>query len=396
MMMIAKPMRTVLRATRRAAAAGAVAALVAATVPAFAQDKVTLSVVLEFTGAGTPLADHFWKGAQLARDEINAAGGILGRKIDLPYYDTQSDPPTSVAAVKRALATDKPYVVLGPIYSGSTIINMMETQAAKTPHLVASEAYTITGKNNPYIFQTSENNKVDGVKMLRWLVEEKKLKHVALIYRTDEWGVSSKDAMLEYFKEKGVKVDPILAVEVKQKDYTAELTKVRAANPEALIENVEAGTAAIVARQFNKLGLKMIHYGQNVCDPVFLELAQGEGDGTYCHTGFIPTSPDPAAKAFTSAFSKRWGKDPSEEAYKGYSAVYMVKIITEKIGSFDREKFAQTLRGFRVTSDLDPHLMSAYWDENGNFNFTSHIAMVKNNKYDIIGRVKPMKGPDSK
>jgi branched-chain amino acid transport system substrate-binding protein len=366
------------------------------TVAGQAQDVVKLAVVVEQTGAGTVMGDYFWKGVQLARDEVNAAGGILGRKIETPIFDTQSDPPNSVAAIKRALSQEEPFAVLGPIYSGSTIVNMAETQAAKTPQLVASEAFTITGKGNPYIFQMSESNKIDGVKMLRWLVEEKKLKHVALIYRTDEWGTSSKDAMLEYFKSKNVTVDPLLAVDVKQRDFAAELTRVRAAKPDALIENVDAGVAALLARQFNKLGLEMIHYGQNVCDTAFLELAKGEGDGTYCHTGFIPSSPDPASQRFNAAYLKRWGKEPSEEAYKGYSAIYMIKVISQKIGAFDREKFAATMHNFRLTSDIEPNLMASYWDENGAFHFTSHIAVVKDNKYDIIGRVKPFAGPDSK
>ena len=379
--------------TRTALAAAAATAI---SFSAAAQAPVKLAVVLELTGAGTVLADYYWKGVQLARDEINAAGGILGRKIETPTFDTQSDPPTSVAAMKRALTQESPYAVLGPIYSGSTIINMAETQAAKTPHLVGSEAFTITGKGNPYIFQTSENNKVDGQKMLRWLAEEKKLKRVALIYRTDEWGTSSKDAMLAYLTSKGVAVDPVIAVDVKQREFTAELTRVRAAKVDALIQNVDAGVAAILARQFNKLGLQMIHYGQNVCDTAFLELATGEGDGTYCHSGFLPSSPDPASRRFTEAYLKRWGKEPSEEAYKGYSAVYMVKVITQKIGAFDRERFAATMRDFRVTSEMEPHLMPAYWDQHGNYNFTSHIAVVKNNKYEIIGRVKPFAGPESR
>ncbi|OGB95078.1 MAG: hypothetical protein A3G35_00910 [candidate division NC10 bacterium RIFCSPLOWO2_12_FULL_66_18] len=364
---------------------------------AAAQEKepVVISAVGEFSGGGAVIWDYFWKGVQLARDEINAKGGILGRPIKITFYDTQSDPPTSVSAVKRALAQDKPYAVVGPLYTGSTIVNMAETQAAKVPHLVGSEGWTVTTKGNPYIFRSSENNRLDVIKILRWLVEEKKIKRAALIFRTDEYGTSSKDAMLAYLKEKGVTVDPVIGVDVRQKDYTAELLKVKAAKVDALLENPDVGEAAILRRQFNKLGLQMIHYGQNACDPAFLELAKTEADGMFCHTGFIPTSPDERSKTFVERFRKKWNKDPSEEAYKGYNATYMVKVITEQIKEFNQEKFVQKLHNFYLAPEIEPNLLPAYWDENGDYNFRSHIATIKNGKYEIIGRVPPFKGPGS-
>ena len=360
-----------------------------------AKDPVVVSVVGELSGGGAVMFDYFWKAAQMARDEINAKGGILGRPIKLTSYDTQSDPPTSVSAIKRALAQDKPYAVVGPIYSGSTIVNMAETRAAKVPHFVGSESWAITTKGNAYIFRTSENTKIDAVKMLRWLAEEKKIKRAAMIYRGDEAGVSSKDATLEYLKEKGVSVDPLIVVDVRQKDYTAELLKVKASKPDVLIVDPDVGEAAILARQAKKLGVDTLQYSRNACDPVFLELAKTDGDGILCHTGFIPNSPDERSKAFVDRYVKRWGKEPSEEAYKAYLAIYMVKVVTEQIKAFDQEKFAQKMKNFVLTADMDPNIIPAYWDENGDYHFRSHIAVVKDGKYEIMTRVPPFKGPGS-
>ena len=122
--------------------------------PIHAQSTVYLPDVVELSGPGAVSGTNWRDGAALAIDEINKAGGILGRKIETEHIDTQSNPGVSRAQIQKVLDRD-PYVVLGPIYSGSVKVNMALTQQAEVPQIVGAEAADITQQGNPWVFRTA-------------------------------------------------------------------------------------------------------------------------------------------------------------------------------------------------------------------------------------------------
>src|SRR6202030_2342526 len=134
--------------------AAMIAAGIGLTGSAFAQSTVYIPAVLELSGAGAVSGTNFRDGMLLAIDEINAKGGILGRKIETPLLDTQSDAGISRAQIQKVL-DNKPYVILGPVFSGSVLVDILLTQQAEIPEIVGGEAAAITQKNNPYVFRTS-------------------------------------------------------------------------------------------------------------------------------------------------------------------------------------------------------------------------------------------------
>ena len=111
----------------------------------------------------------------LAIDEINKAGGILGRKIETEHLDTQSNPGVSRAQIQKVLDRD-PYVVLGPIYSGSVKVNMALTQQAEVPQIVGAEAADITEQGNPWVFRTAFGQQISMPKIANYLHDELKVK----------------------------------------------------------------------------------------------------------------------------------------------------------------------------------------------------------------------------
>ena len=132
--------------------AGLIASFAAAVVgfahPVHAQNTVYIPAVLELSGAGAVSGTNFRDGMLLAIDEINAKGGILGKKIETPVLDTQSDAGISRAQVQKVL-DNKPYVILGPVFSGSVLVDMLLTQQAEMPEIVGGEAAAITQKGKP-------------------------------------------------------------------------------------------------------------------------------------------------------------------------------------------------------------------------------------------------------
>src|SRR3982075_2919176 len=119
-----------------------------------AQSTVYLPDIVELSGPGAVSGTNWRDGVALAIDEVNKAGGILGRKIETEHLDTQSNPGVSRAQVQKVLDRN-PYVVLGPIYSGSVKVNMALTQQAEIPQIVGAEAADITMQGNPWVFRTA-------------------------------------------------------------------------------------------------------------------------------------------------------------------------------------------------------------------------------------------------
>ncbi len=140
-------------------AIGAFGLALSVVVPAVARadESVQIPCVCELSGAGAVAGTNFHDGAHMAVDEINAAGGILGKKIEMTDMDTGTDPQTSRALVQKAIDSGA-YAIMGTIYSGSTIVNMMIAQQAGVPQFTGAEAPNITERHNPYIFRTSSGS----------------------------------------------------------------------------------------------------------------------------------------------------------------------------------------------------------------------------------------------
>ena len=120
--------------------AGALAALtlgVASHAAAQAQSPVIVVSLMELSGAATIAGTNFHNGVQMAFNEINAAGGILGQRVQLVTFDTQSNPDVARALVQRAVAL-QPYAIIGPVFSGSTLATMDEAERAQVPMFTAA------------------------------------------------------------------------------------------------------------------------------------------------------------------------------------------------------------------------------------------------------------------
>jgi branched-chain amino acid transport system substrate-binding protein len=166
------------------------------TTPAFGQSTVYIPAILELSGAGAVSGTNFRDGMLLAIDEINAKGGILGRKIETPLLDTQSDAGTSRAQVQKVL-DNKPYVILGPVFSGSVLVDMMLTQQAEVPEIVGGEAAAITQKGNPYVFRTSFGQQFSMPKIANYMRDGVKAKTVSVLWVNNDFGKGGRDNFIK-------------------------------------------------------------------------------------------------------------------------------------------------------------------------------------------------------
>src|SRR6202163_2210527 len=153
----------------------------------FAQGPIPIVGLVELSGTGATPGNNFDNGVKLAVKEINAAGGILGRKINYVSTDTQTNPALAKAVAQKAI-DDGAYVVLGPVHSGSMIVSMGETRRAEITNFTGGEAAVITQQNNPYVFRTSFTQAISMPKLARYIKEQMKAKSIAIAYTNNDFG----------------------------------------------------------------------------------------------------------------------------------------------------------------------------------------------------------------
>jgi branched-chain amino acid transport system substrate-binding protein len=365
--------------------ASAIAAALGLTSPLHAQSTVYMPAILELSGAGAVSGTNFRDGMLLAIDEINAKGGILGRKIDTPLLDTQSDAGVSRAQIQKVL-DNNPYVILGPVFSGSVLVDMALTQQAEIPEIVGGEAAAITQKSDPYVFRTSFGQQFSMPKIANYIRDGVKAKSVAMVWVNNDFGKGGHDTFVKEMATRNIKVAADVSTESGQVDFSADVVKVKAANAEAIFVYLNEEESARFLREAKKQGITAPLIGETtLLGQKVIDLAQGAAEGVRGHVGLTVDAPIPAVTAFAERFKKRFNYVCDHNGIKGYTAVYIVKHVTEKTGKFDSKLFAQTLHGMTITPQDEPGvLMEVTFDGNGDVDRQSFLGEVVNGKQKIV------------
>lgn len=370
--------------TRSALFVAAVAAGLGLASPSFAQNTVYMPIVVELSGGGAVSGTNYRDGLLMAIDEVNAKGGILGRKIDAPVSDTQSDASVSRAQIQKVL-DNKPYVIFGPVYSGSVLVDMQLTQAAQIPEIVGGEAAGITEKGDPYVFRTSFGQQFSMPRIGKYLHDTVKAKTVAALWVNDAFGKGGRDSFVKEMAARNIKVAADIPSEAGQADFSADVVKLKAANADVVFVYLHEEESARFLREYRKQGVKTPLIGvDTLLGQKVIELAGGAADGVRGFVGLTIDAPVASVEAFAAKFKKRYNYLCDHNGLKGYMAVYFVKYVTEKMGKFDSKDFPQTAHGLTITPKQEPGiLMEATWDKNGDIDRESFIGEVVKGKQKI-------------
>ena len=360
--------------------------------PALAQQTVNMPIVIELSGAGAVSGTNFRDGAVMAIDEINAKGGILGRKIVAPQSDTQSNPGVSRAQVQKAIDSD-PYVILGPVFSGSVKVNMVLAQRAEIPQMTGAEAADITQLGNPYIFRTSFGQQMSMPKIANYVRDGLKAKTVAVVWVNNDFGKGGRDTFMKEMAARNIKVVADVSTESGQVDFAADVVKVKGANADAIFVYTNEEESARFLREARKQGIKTPLIGETtLLGQKVIELAGDSANGAKGHVGLTVDAPIAAVLAFRERFYKRFGYVPDHNGIKGYTAVYAVKYATEKQGKFDRKQLAKTFKGLTITPAQEPGiLMETTWDDKGDIDRISFLAEIVDGKQKIVATLPKLK-----
>ena len=350
-----------------------------------AQNSVYMPAILELSGTGAVSGTNFRDGMILAVEEINAKVGILGKKIEMPLLDTQSEAGIARLQVQKVL-DNKPYVILGPVFSGSVLTSMVLAQQAEIPQLVGGEAAAITQRNNPYVFRTSFGQQFSMPKIANYVRDGIKAKSVALIWVNNDFGKGGRDNFTKEMNSRNIKIVADVSTEAGQADFSADVVKVKAANADAVFVYLNEEESARFLREARKQGLNVPLIGETtLLGQKVIDLAQGAANGVKGHVGLTVDAPIPAVQQFAERFKKRFNYVCDHNGIKGYTGIYFIKAVTEKIGKFDSKAFAEAAHGITVSPKDEPNiLMEATWDKNGDINRESFLGEVVDDKQKIV------------
>jgi branched-chain amino acid transport system substrate-binding protein len=364
---------------------GATLALGAALPAAAQQEPIKIIGLVELSGTGATSGTNFDNGVKLAVKEINAAGGILGRKVEYTSSDTQSQPQTAKALAQKAVDSGA-YVVMGPVFSGSIIVSMAETRRAEIPNFTGGEAAAITEQGNPFIFRTSFTQATAMPKVAKYIKDDLKAKSVAILYVNNDFGKGGRDVMAKALEAQGIKVAADVSTDPGQLDFSGAVLKVKQSNADVAFIYTNEEESARALREFKKQGYDKPLVGETtLTSQKVIELAGDAANGAIAHVGLTADAPQPTIKAFDEKFQKEFKYKSDHNGLKGYSGMYFVKVMTERVGKVDPKAFAAAMKGAKMTVKDNPGvLLDVTFDQKGDLDREGFMTKVVNGKQQVV------------
>ncbi len=369
-----------------------IGALALGTQVALAQQTVRIANIVELSGTGTTAGTNFKNGVELAVKEINAAGGILGRKIVLDTADTQSNPAIAKALATKAVDSDA-YTVMGPVFSGSIIVSMAETRRAEIPNFTGGEAANITTQGNPYVFRTSFSQATGMPKIAAYIANGMKAKTVVVMFVNNDFGKGGRDAIVKELAARNIKVVADISTDPGQVDFSSPVLKAKQVNADLLFAYLNEEESARLLRELRKQGYDKPIVGETtIMGQKVIELAGDAANGVKGHVGLTIDAPVAGIRAFGEKYEREFKSKSDHNGIKGYTGMYVVKAVTEKIGKFDRRAFAQAIKNACFSIKDHPGLlMDVCFDDKGDIDRESFLVEVKGGKQVVVETLPPLR-----
>ena len=355
-----------------------------------AQDTIKIGEYASLTGKEASFGQQSHKGLTLAIEELNAAGGVLGKKLELITEDNQTKPGESATAVKKLISRDKVVALIGEVASGRSLEAAPIAQAAKIPMIAPAATNPKVTQTGNYIFRVCFIDPFQGTVMAKFAQTDLKAKKVAVLSSVSN---AYSVGLAKFFKETFTANGGIIVSEKNfsegDKDFRAQLTAVKAAGADAVFVPSYYTEAALIARQARDLGLNVPFFGGDgwVADQL-LEIGGEALNGCYYSTHFSPENQDPVVQAFVKKFKARWGANENPDAFAalGYDAAYVLADAIKRAGSTEGPKLRNALA---ATKNFSGVTGVTNIDANRDASKPAAIIAIKNGKLEFLKTVAP-------
>ena len=355
------------------------------------KESVTVAAVLPQSGSHATWGVRAINGIKLAVDQINEAGGLLGREIKLEVLDTEGKPAVSVAAMRKAVEI-KPYVVFGTNMSSSTLVNMEILEKAGIPQFPGSTSPNVTNQGNKNIFPIRVNAENTMVKVKDWIVDVIGTKKLAIMYLSEEYGKAGLDSLTKLLEGSGVEIVEVLSTDGGQTDFTGELLRIQKSGADTLYIIGRTDENARKMMQIKKLGLDVRVIGMdNMTGPEIVKLAGEAANGVA--TIVDDTYKLDVFKPMAQAYNAKNGEWPSRNSVESWLSVMLVAAATEAVGQFDQQKLRDYLHGNTLCAKDHRWLpVSLHYDEWGVLDRETYEVMTVNGE-EVVNQILAPRNP---
>ncbi len=376
---------TIMKVTRRAALALLAATAMVST--ASAQDKVLkIGSILALSGANASIGKESHDGAQYAARKINEAGGVeIGGetyRVEVVNVDDESKAERSVAGAERLIGEENVPVLLMPASSTSTlaVIPVAEKNKRVALSFVAA-APNVTSPESAYSFRTTLSAIMNVAPSIEYLIKERGAKKIAYIGRNDDWGRSAGQVIGETARSMGSEVVVEEYFDTGSTDFYGLLTKVRAAEPDAVVGAAFVEDGVSMIKQYRELQMTPTFLSVAViwASPTFINAAGADMEGIYISTG-PTTSTSPELDAFEAQYQSDTGTEALPFSITAYDSLMLVVEAMKKAGTTDPETLATTLRNF----EYDGLLQTYRFDDSGQSEVVINVNEFKDGKVSVI------------
>jgi branched-chain amino acid transport system substrate-binding protein len=364
-------------------------ALLALVAPVLrAQDTIKIGEFASMTGKEATFGQFAHKGTLQAIEEVNAAGGVLGKKVELLLEDNQSKPGESATIVKKFISRDKVVAVLGEIASSRTLEAAPICQNAKIPLLSPGASNPeVTAKGN-YIFRAAFIDTFVGTITAKFARGTLKVGRAAVLSSVSS---AQSAGLAKFFRESFTAEGGTIVADQKfsegDKDFRAQLTAIKAAGAEGIFVPAYYTEAALVCKQARELGLAVPLFGTDGWESAeFLSIGGAAVEGCYIVTHYSPENQSPLVVAFDARFQKRWGVPSNALSALGYDAAMMLVDAIKRAGTTAGPKLRDALA---TTKNFPGVAGTITLDANRNPTKSAVVLTVKNGRFAFLQDINP-------
>jgi len=352
-------------------------------------DVIRIGEFASLTGKEAAFGQSSHKGTVLAIEEINAAGGVLGKKLKLFYEDNRTTPGESATIVKKLISREKVVAILGEVASGRSLEAAPICQEYKIPQISPSSTNPQVTEMGDYIFRVCFIDPFQGTVMAKFAKDTLKIRQVALLY---DVAAPYSVGLAKYFREKFTADGGTIVMEKSfnsgDKDFNPQLTAIKAANPQGIFVPCYYTEAALIVGQARQLGINVPVFGGDGWEaPELLTIGREAMEGTYYSTHYSAEDASPAVQSFVAKFkAKNNNEIPDAMAALGYDSVYVLADAIKRAGTTDGPKLRDALAATKGFAGVTGNTTI---DANRNATKPAVIITIKDGKFKYVQTITP-------